>query len=178
MTAKTPRPITADTVMRMATGYLAQRAASTAHLRKVLEARLRRRLFRDNIESEAGFEFAPLLDDVLARLTRAGLLDDRAYAASRARSLAAKGLPAWRVARDLSDKGIEAEQDDLLGALEPEAQARRYAERRRLGPHRRSPRPEDHEKDLRSLVRAGFSPSVARRALTSEEPGLPDMNDP
>ena len=177
MTAKMPRPITADTVMRMATGYLAQRAASTAHLRKVLEARLRRRLVRDDTGPEAGFDMAPLLDDVLARLVRAGLLDDQAYAASRARSLAAKGLPAWRVARDLADKGIETEQDDILGALEPEAQARRYAERKRLGPHRRSPRPEDHEKDLRSLVRAGFSPRVARRALTDEEPESPDMNE-
>ena len=158
----------ADMVLRWAMSYLAQRAAASQHLRGVIERRIRKKM-----ASEAGASpneaIARLLDDMLERVNHAGLLDDAGYAASRARALERKGLPAWRIRRDLEDRGLDAS----LGMPEPpeaEIQARRFAERKRLGRFRATPRPELFERDVLALIRAGFPHRVARTVLATEEP--------
>lgn len=170
---------TAANLMQVATRYLAQRAASTQHLRQLLLRRMRRQAAAPMFEVENAAELAPLVDDVIARLTEAGLLDDSSYAASRARVLAAKGFPPWRVRRELANNGLE-DPKLITDVLDSDVQARRFAERKRLGPFRVPGRRDSGDKDLRALLRAGFSLRIARRVLHLDEAAdsAAEMNAP
>ncbi|MGF1554326.1 MAG: RecX family transcriptional regulator [Paracoccaceae bacterium] len=134
----------------------------------------------------------------IARLVALGLVDDARYAAMKARRGYAMGRGARRIARDLKRKGID--EDTARAALDAAARepleraadepgpladrqaserdaaehaaALRHARRRRLGPFREAPPPEDRDAALRlrrreagSLARAGFSAAVARAVL-------------
>jgi regulatory protein len=170
-----PRLPSEATVMRYATGYLAQRSASSEHLRQVLERRISKRL--GNAESRDGIRAAltDLIGNVVDRLLGAGVLDDAAYAASKARGLARKGLPARRIRHELERRGVPWAESLLPEQFDEEEQARRYAVRKRLGPYRAVERPSDPERDVQRLVRAGFTASVAKAALQVDKS---DANDP
>lgn len=163
-------PVSAETLLRMATHYLAQRAASTRRLEEVLARRIRRRCEEREIESPSQEVVAGMIAPVIERLTRAKLLDDEAYARGRAASLAAKGRPAWRIKADLRQHGIDTEGERLAEAvdLDPEHQARIVARRRRLGPYRPGDRAPYRERDIAALARAGFPPGIARRIIDAE----------
>jgi hypothetical protein len=57
--------------------------------------------------------------------------------------------------------------DDQLLAIDDESQARRYAERKRLGPFASGRRAVSPERDLRAMIRAGFSPALSKRVLNT-----------
>lgn len=115
-------------------------------------------------------EVPAAIEDVVRRLTRAGLLNDAAFAQSKARVLAAKGKPAGAIRLELRLRyGVEVAADTLAG-LDPLAQATRWAERRRLGPFRRRDRERKRQADTASLVRVGFSPAIARVVIEGEAP--------
>ncbi len=145
----------------MAQAYLVRRAASRHQLQQVLLRKARRLTAADPDEQLRG-----AIEDSLDRVMRAGLIDDNALARVRASAFVRKGLPTRRVKRSLQQQGFDPESSaEQLAALDDEAQARRYAERKRLGPFatgRRAPSP---ERDLRALVRAGFSPGLAARVM-------------
>lgn len=148
--------------MRRATAYLARRAASASRLRAVLGRAATRMDETDAPEVTAAIE------DVVGRLLRAGLLDDVAFARNKARVLAAKGKPAVAIRLELRMRyGVELAADALAG-LDPVVQATRWAERRRLGPFRPRDRERKRQADTASLVRAGFSPSIARAVIDAE----------
>ncbi len=111
---------------------------------------------------------------VASALVGAGVLDDAAYAESRARSLGRGGrsrraieahLLQHGVAPELVQAALPEERDAELGA------ALMQARRRRIGPFA-SPgedKPDDpasRNKALAMLARAGFSRDVAERALS------------
>ncbi len=118
-----------------------------------------------------------MVEALIARYQRAGLLDDRAFALARARRLHAFGTSGRHIAAKLRLKGVAADLiDDALAVLEqgspePElAAAWSYARRRRLGPYRRpAERAERREKDLAALARAGFTLAAARAVINAEE---------
>lgn len=157
--------------MRRATAYLGRRAASAARLRAVLDRAAARMAEPDEAASAAAIE------EVVGRLTRAGLIDDAAFARSKARTLAAKGKPAGAIRLELRlHYGVEV-ADDAIAGLDPLAQATRWAERRRLGPFRLRDRERKRQADTASLVRAGFSVAIARRVIEGQ--GLsPEGEDP
>ncbi len=106
---------------------------------------------------------------VVLQLKSAGALDDVAFAAQRAGSLARSGRSSRAVQSHLLARGVDAglvtqalaEQidDELPSALI-------YLRRRRLGGFRAGEADEDtRRKELAALARAGFSGEVARRAL-------------
>ena len=64
---------------------------------------------------------------------------------------------------DLAEDSV-AEAVDLDEA----AQARRLAQRKRLGPYRPGEREPYRDKDLRAMVRAGFSLGLAKRVVDGE----------
>lgn len=157
-------------LMRMATGYLARYAASSHRLRQVLERRIGRRCRLQGVEPPEQATVAAALDPVLDKLHELGMLDDEAFAASRSRSLQRKGLPERRIRQALRHERLDP--DVLETAEEPIddlAQARRFATRKRLGPHRLGDPAPYRDKDLRSLLRAGFSFAVATAALESKD---------
>jgi regulatory protein len=151
-----------------ALGLLAVRARS----RRELERRL----------SQAGFEVAEV-DDVLERLERVGLVDDRAFArqlADHAFGVKRSGVRA--VAVSLAAAGVAREiiaETVDPHASEEEARANALAESRAA--RMRSLDPQKAFSRLTSLLmRRGFGPEVARGAarralaldLTEEDPSL------
>ena len=156
--------------MRMASYYLARYSASTARLREVLERKARRRCELRDAPLPDPAAMRALIDGVVERLTRAGLIDDAAYGRGRAAALARKGLPAWRIKAELGRQGVDLAEDSVAQAteLDEAAQATRLAQRKRLGPYRPGEREPYRDKDLRALVRAGFPLGLAKRVVDGE----------
>ncbi|MCQ8242374.1 RecX family transcriptional regulator [Rhizosaccharibacter radicis] len=117
-------------------------------------------------------------------LVRDGVLDDAAFAASRARSLHRSGRSRRAIGAHLAAKGVEADTVDAL--LEDDADAEldaavAFARRRKVGPFARAEAEGEQEGEqtdarhdpriLAAFARAGFSRDVAERALglTAEE---------
>lgn len=159
-----PRPVTASYLRNAALHYLSSRAASVAMVRQTLERRAKRRLIVKSLQPDV----QGLIEAAIAELQALGLVDDAAFAGSRASSLAGKGFSKRRIGFGLKQKGLAAET--IEAAIDPElddlAQARRFIARKRLGTFRRGgATPATRDKDLRSLARAGFGFAVAAKAL-------------
>ncbi len=173
--ARKPRKLVVADLQDRALDYLGRYAASAARLRQVLKRRIQR--------SAQAHEFDPTplrqeLEQVIARLTRTGLLNDAAFAETKARSLSRRGGSRRQIAAKLAASGVpQAERTQAIAALEadmPDAEyaaAIAYAKRRRLGAFRAKvdPSPERRRKDLGSMARAGFALDLARRALKGGE---------
>lgn len=172
---KLPRRMTAERIENVALHYLGRYASSSGNLRRVLMRRVERAAAAHGDDPAAG---ARLVEALIARFLRSGLIDDRAYAAQKAASLQRRGASRFGIRGKLRQKGVEA---DLVAAAvatldEGEASASEFAaacalvRRRRLGPCRPAgQRAAMRQKDLATLARAGFGLDVARRAL-----GAPD----
>jgi regulatory protein len=167
-----PRALDAAALDRAALDYLARFASSSVNLRRVLARKVARAAA--GAPSEGG---AKLVEDLIARYLRAGLLDDRAYAGQLAASLIRRGTSRFAIAGRLAQKGVAAELiaqtlaglDATAGDSEIAA-ACALARRRRLGPYRAPPaRAAARNKDLAALARAGFSLGVARRIVAAAD---------
>lgn len=152
---------------RWALAYLARFASSAENLRRVLLRRIRRRLPADPTATKKA---NPLIDALVERYRRCGLLDDAAYAAQRARSLNRRGESISKIRARLAAKGVErAIATEALSALsetdpDPDlAAACAFARRRRLGPYRRGAA--EPARELAAFARAGFSRQVAEQVL-------------
>ena len=158
--------------------YLARFAATEAGLIRVLDRRVER--WARRAEAEGAEDVAPQAAaarvqarEVARDLARSGTVDDAAFAETRARRLARAGRSRRAMAAHLGAKGVPA--GIAAASLPPPeqelAQALSYARRRRLGPFRADddpPSPDRERRELASLARAGFPPSVARRALRAD----------
>lgn len=165
---KIPRKPDVDSLKRSALAYLERYAASRAMLREVLTRRVRRWARLAGAEAEAVAAAMRAVDEAVAAAARAGLVDDARFAGGRTATLARRGWPARRIRAALNQKGIDgttAEAALAAAELDDAAAARRFAERRRLGPWRTRDRAERREKDIAALMRAGFSLIHARAAV-------------
>jgi regulatory protein len=179
-----PRKATPKYLRNSALYYLERYASSSAHLRRLLLAKVARsaRAYDSDpeMDAEAG---AAAVEALIAELLGAGLLDDARYAGERARILHRRGASARAIRAGLLAKEIEADDIDraLAGlreeAAEPElAAALTYARRRRLGPYRAAGAREGRrEKDLAALGRKGFGYDLARRVIETDD--LAELED-
>ena len=108
---------------------------------------------------------------VASRLVASGLIDDAAFAASRARSLTRSGRSRRAVAAHLGARGVDGET--VRDALPDDAEAELAAcvaltRRRRIGAFRRAEAEADVNRELGVLARAGFGHETASRALAME----------
>jgi regulatory protein len=159
-----PRPVTSSYLRNAALHYLKQRSASRAMVRQTLVRRAKSRLQVKALEPETTAQIDAALDALVADK----LIDDVTFARGRKATLQHKGLPARRIAQGLKLKGVDSATIDatLADGVDDMAQARRYAERRRLGSwSRKVDSPEQRRKDLAAMARAGFSYGVASKAL-------------
>jgi regulatory protein len=151
-----------------ALNHLARYATTAAGLVRVLDRRVDRYV-RAGGDAEAGAKAKIAVRAVVARLVGKGLVDDAAFAANRARSLARAGRSRRAVAAHLAVRGVAAEV--ARGALVEDAEdelaaALILARKRRLGPYGSGDSdPVVRHKALGTLARAGFSQEIARRAL-------------
>lgn len=168
------RRLTPADLKGVALNYLDRFAATRARLRQVMLRKIR-------ASARAhGDDPAPLLaalEETVQWLEASGFLSDRAYAESKARSLAARGTSRAHILANLAAKGVRGEEaraavDRLCAEYqEPELEAAwRYARRRRIGPYRgeSDTRAECRDKDLAAMARAGFAGRIARQVIDSE----------
>jgi SOS response regulatory protein OraA/RecX len=99
------------------------------------------------------------VEESLAVLSRAGLVDDARFACARAESLAERGYGNAAIRHDLERQGIDREViDTALQSLEEEAKrARRLVERRGPGP-----------KTARYLASKGFGEEALETAAGAD----------
>jgi regulatory protein len=121
--------------------------------------------YRDLTESELERKLADRgfsedeRQDAVATLRRTGLLDERRFAESRARSLASRGAGERLIRYELEHAGVPGDLvEDAIGALEQES-TRAAAIVRRRGAS---------AKTARYLIAKGFSAEVASEAVASE----------
>jgi regulatory protein len=160
-----PAPDTAS-LHEAALNYLARYATTEAGLRQVLQRRIdgwaRQAAGEDDVGERASAAKA-LVAGVIARLVELGLLNDAAFAETRARGLALSGRSHRAIAARLMAKGIAP--DDARAVL-PEGElvsALILARKRRIGPFRTAA--PEHNRELGVLARAGFPRDVAVQAL-------------
>lgn len=177
---KVPRKVSAQSLENAALHYLGRFSASSAHLKRVLLRRVDRSL---RVHGGDADEARRLVDALIERFNRSGLLDDAAFAAGKARSLRRRGTSRSVIAKTLRAKGVSADQTETameeLAAERSEedgngdlAAAARLAQRKRLGPFRpKDARADLRQRDMAALARAGFSYDVARQIIDADSVG-------
>jgi regulatory protein len=163
-------------IERWALAYLGRFASSAENLRRVLLRRVRKRLPDDR---EAAAAATATIDALIARYRNSGLVDDAAYAVSRARARLRRGQSLRTIRAGLAAKGVGAEDSAAaIAALRDDggdpdlAAACAFARRRRLGPFRREPGDDmARDKALAAFARAGFARSAAEAVLDCADPG-------
>lgn len=174
MSKRVPPPVSASWLAWHSQRYLERWFTSSAHLRRLLLQRAMR-----SVEAHGSdpAEAKALVDAEITRLITLGALDDDAYARDKAQSLHRKGRGAAKIRQALGAKGLGGQPvTEALAALrhddrDPEMEAARtFARKRRIGPWRTGPDDaETRRKELGKLARAGFSYSIARRALDTPD---------
>jgi regulatory protein len=156
--------------------YLGRSAATSATLARVLDrkvamwARKAARAARDPDLIEADVSACrQSIEAMLARFREVGLLNDAAYAKSRARSLSRSGRSRRAIAAHLTAKGVDAEttREVLPAEADELAAALAFARKRRIGPYAREGQVDraTKQKALAAMARAGFGWNTSERAL-------------
>ena len=175
-----PRRTTPSYLRNSALHYLERYASSSAHLRRLLLAKVERSARAYGTDREAG---KVAVDALIQDLLDKRLLDDTRYAAERAQALHRRGASARAIRGQLLAKGVASELiEHALTTLHAEvgnpelAAALAYARRRRLGPYR-SPeaRAATRERDLAAFGRQGFDYDIARRVIDAVD--LAELED-
>ena len=166
-----PPPPDAASLREAALHYLARYATTEAGLRRVLLRRIDRwaRLSGQGDNDAVLGAARTAVPGIVSRMVALGLLDDAAYASTRARGLALNGRSRRAITGRLVAKGIapdqaraalpEEEGSELVSALI-------LARKRKIGPFRRGE--ENPSRELGVMARAGFSRSLALEALGME----------
>jgi regulatory protein len=167
---KPPRRVSAAYLERAAMAYLERYASSSQNLRRVLRRKVDKRC---RLRGEEPGEFYALIDEVVAKSLRVGLLDDGRYAEARVATLRRRGGSARAIQAKLSAKGVD--RSTIAAALMGEdgdelAAAHALARRRKLGPYRPGDRVPYRDKDLAALARGGFAYGIARSVIDGERP--------
>jgi regulatory protein len=167
------RPITAKYLQNAATFYLERYPSTAEGLRRVLDRRVARAKMAD----------APIMENVqqaiaaiVARFVDAGVIDDKAFAQTKARTLHRRGTSTRLTRQKLKLAGIDGDTlDKAMAGLDQELDtdprqrewkaATALARRRRLGPFRDKDRKDHRNRDLATMARAGFDYDLARKVI-------------
>jgi regulatory protein len=176
------RPITAKYLQNAATFYLERYPSTAEGLRRVLNRRVRK----------AEMAAAPIIDNVkqtidaiVAKFVEAGVIDDKAFAQTKARALHRRGTSTRQTRQRLKLAGIDNDTlDQAMAGLDQELDtdprqrewqaAVALARRRRLGPFRDKERKEHRNRDLATLARAGFEYDLARKVIDAADRDIID----
>jgi len=171
------KPITAKYLQNAATFYLERYPTTAEGLRRVLQRRVRK----------AEMAEAPIMENVgqaiaaiVARFVDAGVIDDKAFAQTKARALHRRGTSTMATRQRLKMAGIDGDTlDAAMAALDQELHtdprqrewkaAVALARRRRLGPFRlQKDRKDKRDRDLAAMARGGFAYDLARKVIDAE----------
>ncbi len=149
--------------VRAALAYLERYGGPRARIERTLA----RRAGRKGLEADAA---QAIVAEAMARLDRMEVVDDGAFAAGKAQALRRRGASRRAALMKLRATGVDPDLAvQALAALDaasdaPERDAaRRYAQRRRLGPWRPDPneRAARRDRDIAALARQGFPVGLA-----------------
>ena len=182
-TRKPARPITAKYLNNVAAFYLDRYPSTAEGLRRVLNRRVAKAKMLD----------APIMDNVkqaietvVAKFVDAGVIDDKAFAQTKARSLHRRGTSSRVTRQKLKMAGVDGGTlDDAMQGLDIELDvtpaqrewraAASLARRRRLGPYRLAEHRADHRlRDLATMARAGFAYDIAKKVVDAATPDALD----
>lgn len=163
--------MTEQTLSEAALAYLNRRDASRDKLRQQLKRWIIRR--GEPIDPHTAEQ---LMDALLLRFERSGLLNDQRVANNGLSSLRARGGSTRAIRFKLAQRGLGDENIEAAlsaeRAEEPQSEltaARAFVRKRRLGPYRDAEAQAlNRRRDLAALARAGFDFDTARRALGGE----------
>jgi regulatory protein len=164
-------PLSEDQLRELALRYAGRYATSRAKLASYLSRKLRERGW--------GGEGNPPIEALVERFAELGYVDDAAYAAAKARTLAARGYGERRLGEALYAAGIgeddAAEARSIADASKLEA-ALTFARRRRFGPYAQDKvtDPAKRQKQTAAMLRAGHPFGLVRKILDLD-PGA-DVN--
>jgi regulatory protein len=168
-------PPDAASLREAAMSYLARYATTEAGLRQVLLRRVdlwaRQAAGRDDVAERTAAARATV-PGIVARMVELGLLNDAAFAETRARGLALSGRSRRAITARLMAKGIDPERARTVlpdGEDSELVSALILTRKRRIGPFREAEPGRDkkpnRDKEIGVLARAGFPRDVALRAL-------------
>lgn len=172
------RPITAKYLQNAATFYLERYPSTAEGLRRILQRRVRK----------AEMAEAPVMDNVeqaiasiVAKFVDAGMINDQAFAQTKARALHRRGTSAKLTRQKLRLAGVDTDTlDQAMAGLDQELHtdpgerewqaAVALARRRKLGPFRaEKDRKERRDRDLAAMARAGFDYQLARKIVDAAD---------
>jgi len=166
-------PITARSLENAATFYLERYPSTAEGLRRILNRRVRK---AEIAEAPIVVNVQQVIEAIVARFVHAGVLDDKAFAQTKARALHRRGTSDRLTRQKLKLAGIDAETLDTAMAgldqeLDTDPREREWraavalARRRRLGPFRQKDRKEYRDRDLAAMARNGFAYELARKVI-------------
>jgi len=168
------RPITAKYLQNAATFYLERYPATAEGLRRVLNRRVRK---AEMAEAPVMDNVKQAIETIVAKFVDAGVINDKEFAQTKARSLHRRGSSNRLTRRKLQLAGVDGETlDRAMVALDEELHtdpaAREWqaavalARRRRLGPFRaEKDRKDKRLRDLAAMARSGFAFAVAKKVI-------------
>ncbi|HTR87326.1 MAG TPA: RecX family transcriptional regulator [Reyranella sp.] len=174
---KPARPITAKYLQNAATFYLERYPSTAEGLRRVLQRRVRKAEMADAPVME---NVEQAIAEIVAKFVAAGMIDDKAFAQTKARSLHRRGTSTRLMRQKLSMTGVDANTlDAAMAGLDQELHtdpkqrewqaAVALARRRRLGPFRLKERKEHRDKDLAAMARGGFAYDLAKKIVDAKD---------
>ena len=175
---KKGRPITAKYLQNAATFYLERYPATAEGLRRVLQRRVRK---AEMLDAPVMENVGRAIEEIVARFVDAGVIDDKAFAQTKARALHRRGTSSKLTKQKLKMAGVDGDTlDRAMQALDQELDtdpAKRewtaavaLARRRRLGPFRpEAERKEKRQRDLAAMARAGFDYQLARKVIDASD---------
>jgi len=173
------RPITAKYLQNAAAFYLERYPSTAEGLRRVLNRRVRR---AQMLEAPVMDNVMEAIEAVVAKFVDAGVIDDKAFAQTKARALHRRGTSTRLTRQRLKHAGVGSDTlDEAMVGLDEELDtdpAKRewqaaitLARRRRLGPFRPAgDRKDNRARDLATMARAGFAYDVARKVIDTADP--------
>ena len=158
-------PPDAASLREAALRYLARYATTEAGLRKTLHRRIDNWawLHPDRDETAAAKRAVP---GIVTQMVELGLINDTAFAESRARRLALNGRSRVAISAALAAKGIGSALTEAVLPRDNDvelAAALILTRKRRIGPFRNNA--ENRTRELGVMARAGFPRDIASRAL-------------
>jgi regulatory protein len=180
---RTARPITAKYLQNAATFYLERYPSTAEGLRRVLNRRVRKARM---LEAPVMDNVKEAIETVVAKFVDAGVIDDKAFAQTKARALHRRGTSTRLTRQKLKVAGVAGDTlDQAMVALDEELHtdprqrearaAAALARRRRLGPFRPAKDRKDFRaRDLAAMARAGFAYDVAKKVIDAASPDALD----
>jgi regulatory protein len=155
------QPLDGARLRALALDYVGRYATSCAHLAAYLNRKIGERGWVD--------ETIPPVEEIITQFRSLGYVDDEAFARTRRESLLRRGYGPNRLKISLRVSGIGTEIVDRTANVGDDAAlaaAMVFARRKRIGPYaREAVTPDNRQKMIAALLRAGHSYDVSRKIL-------------